>query len=212
MLFDVIYGKQMNYDEINYRTLRKIQDMERNSPVLSKIDPNFYSDLSNYLEKLNYRLEKEKSPQKLMLLKDEIHNTNTIVNNIYEHREKKILLAAISKVRGGNPDMKNLVNLEKNLFNSIFDMLIKSREKVLGKKSKENKQKNVKSVEKEPEIKKPEKHVSANPIVMIKKDIPEFIGTDTKRYNLRKGDVLSLPENMTDMLTKRGVAKKVDQQ
>ena len=202
----------MDSNEVNYKTLRKIQDMERNSPVLSKIDPNFYSDLSNYLEKLNYRLEKEKSPQKLMLLKDEIHNTNAIVNNIYEHREKKILLATISKVRGGNPDLKNLVNLEKNLFNSIFDMLIKSREKVLGKKSKENKQKNVKSVEKEPEIKKPEKHVSANPIVMIKKDIPEFIGTDTKRYNLRKGDVLSLPENMTDMLTKRGVAKKVDQQ
>jgi hypothetical protein len=44
---------------------------------------------------------------------------------------------------------------------------------------------------------------------MITKNIPEFIGTDEKKYNLRKNDIISLPEDMSEMLSKRGVADKI---
>ena len=129
----------MEEDEINYRILRKIQQMEKNSPILTEIKSNFYLDLSKYLENLKNRLQDETTSQKQTLLKEEIHNTQKIAENIYEQREKKILFAAISKARGGNPDLKNMINIEKNLFDSVLNIMITSRKQFLKKDSIENK-------------------------------------------------------------------------
>jgi len=196
----------MEEDEINYRTLRKIQQMEKNSPSLTELKTGFYKDLSEYLENLNNRLKKEESSQKQILLKDEIQNTKKIAINIYEQREKKILLATISKARGGNPDLKNMEDIEKNLFESVLDLTLKSRKKVLETETGENK-----SNDAEPVEPKEEKQEKSNPIVRVAEDVPEFIGTDEKKYNLRKNDAISLPEDMADMLSKRGVVERMKQ-
>jgi DNA replication initiation complex subunit (GINS family) len=207
----IIGAKQMEEDEINYRTLRKIQQMEKNSPVLTELKPDFYNTLSEYLENLDNRFERETSSQKQILLKDEIQNTKKIVTNIYEQREKKILLAAISKARGGKPDLKNMVDAEKNLFEPVLDLMRKSRKKILEIETRENKSNDTKIVEPKEEEKTEEKQENSNPIVRVTKDIPEFIGTDEKKYNLRNNDVVSLPKDMSDMLSKRGVVEKIKQ-
>jgi DNA replication initiation complex subunit (GINS family) len=199
----------MEEDEINYRILRKIQETEKNSPVLTELEPDFYNTLSEYLENLKNRLESETSPQKQALLKDEIQNTKKIAINIYEQREKKILLAVVSKARGGNPELKNMIDIEKDLFDSIFNLMLKSRKELLEKETKENKSNDTKTVEYKDEVKTEEIQKNSNPIVRITQDIPEFIGTDEKKYNLKNNDFISLPENMSDMLSKRGVAKKI---
>ena len=200
----------MEEDDINYRTLRQIQQTEKNSPLLTDLKTDFYLDLLKYLEELKNRLKNEPSSQKQTLLKDEIQNTQKIAINIYELREKKILLAAISKARGGEPDIKNMTNIEKNLFNSILNVLKKTRDEFLKKESTEKK--NNTETKKEP--KKPEKNdvtkKNKNPIVIVTENVPEFIGTNEKKYNLRKNDVLSLPEDMCDMLSRREVVKKID--
>ena len=201
----------MEEDEINYRTLRKIQQMEKNSPVLTELKPDFYNVLLEYLKNLDNRLDRETTTQKQILLKDEIQNTKKIATNIYEQREKKILLAAISKARGGNPDLKNMIDVEKNLFDPVLNLMLDSRKKILEIKTKENKSNNTKTVEPEEE-KTEEKQENSNPIVRVTQDIPEFIGTDEKKYNLRNNDVVSLPEDMSDMLSKRGVVEKIKKQ
>ena len=213
---DVIREKEMNENEINYKNLRKIQQIEKESPTLTKIESSFYTALSDYLKYLDSRLEKESSTQKQMLLKEEVQNTRKIATNIYEQREKKIILAAISKTRGGEPDLKNLVGAERNLFDSILQMMVQTREELLNKKTreKEEEEKTVEfSVEPKTENKKQEiitpKQQNINPIVMVAKDIPEFIGTDAKKYNLRKGDILSLPKDMSDTLSKRDAVKEI---
>lgn len=197
----------MEEDEINYRTLRKTQQMEKNSPVLTELKTDFYNVLSEYLKNLNNRLERETSSQKQILLKDEIQNTKKIATNIYEQREKKILLAVISKARGGNPDLKNMIDVEKNLFDPVLNLMLDSRKKILEIKTKENKSNNTKTVE--PKEKTEEKQENSNPIVRVTQDNPEFIGTDEKKYNLRNNDVVSLPKDMSDMLSKRGVVEKI---
>jgi len=198
----------MNTDRIDYKTLRRIQEMEKISPSLTKIETNFYSSISEYLENLNDRLEKESSIQKQMLLKDEIKNTNKIITNIYEKREKKIVLATISKARGGNPNLGNLVDLEKDMFESILKLMIQSRKQVLYKELKRNirVEKHVESKKKD---EKKEIEENSKPIVRVVKDMPKFIGTDTKEYDLRKNDIVSLPDDMKDMLCKRGVIKEI---
>jgi DNA replication initiation complex subunit (GINS family) len=199
----------MNEDEINYRVLRKIQDMEKNSPVLTTIENSFYIELKKYLDNLDNRLKEESSSQKQTLLKDEILNTKKITKSIYEQREKKILLAAITKARGGNPDLKNMIDIEKNLFNSILTLMEYSRKQYLEEGSKENKSIEQKKNETKEEPRPVLNQSNTNPIVRVKEDIPEFIGTNEKKYNLRKNDILSLPEDMSDMLSKRGVVEKI---
>ncbi len=66
-----------------------------------------------------------------MLIIDEIENTKKIGISIYEHREKKILLAAISKARGGNPDLKNIIQEEKILFDSVYELILNSRKSTI---------------------------------------------------------------------------------
>jgi DNA replication initiation complex subunit (GINS family) len=198
-------------EEISYKTLRKIQQMEKNSPVLTEIFSNFYLNLTKFLNDLNNRLKDEKSSQKQTLLADEIQNIKKIAINIYEQREKKVIFTAISKARGGNPDLKNMVDEEKKLFNSIFEIMEKSREKFLENKiEKIEKDVETKKEENEEQEEKVENIENPNTIVKVNENIPEFIGTDKKKYNLRLDDVLSVPEDMSQILLKKGVVEKLN--
>jgi len=201
-------------EEINYKTLRKIQETEKNSPILSEIKSDFYSAFIVYLKNLIKRLDLEKSSQKRLLLSDEIENTKKIGTSIYEYREKKILLAAISKARGGSPDLKNIINDEKILFDSVYELILKSRKNTINIEKLDEGEVEIKTDQlKEilPEKNKLEvKQENTNPIIKITEDIPEFIGTDGKKYCLKKNDVISLQEDMSNMLIKRKVAEKIN--
>ena len=200
-------------EEINYKTLRKIQEIEKNSPVLSELKPDFYKSFIGYLKILNKRLDLEKSSQKQILIRDEIENIKKIGINIYENREKKILLAAISKARGGNPDLKNIIEEEKILFDSVYDLLLKLRKSALEiEKLPEEKENNDIKLDEIPVNKNKTEEIqeNLNPIIRITQDIPEFVGTDRKKYNLKKNDIISLEDNMSNMLIKKGAAEKIN--
>jgi DNA replication initiation complex subunit (GINS family) len=201
----------MPEEGIDYRSLRKIQQMEKSSVTLTSLKTSYYDELRRYFDEMDNLLINEAPSQKKRILEEEIENTRKIAHNIYEQREKKIILASISKIRGGNPDLTNMMDPERELFDLISDLLRITREKIL-KKQNEN---NLSPIEREADL--TDKNVkndagqagNTNPIVLINEDIPQFIGTDEKKYFLRKNDVLSLPEDMCEMLLKRGVAKKI---
>jgi len=194
----------MDAEDINYKNLRRIQQLEKNSPLPTKIDSNFYQNLSSYLKTLEKMTEKEENQQKIKLIKEELQNTKKIADNIYELREKKIVQSALSTVRGGKPDLKNLIELEKKLFDTLVYQIIASRKTIFEKKSEEIKEDTVK-----PKEEKEEEKTNDNPIVRVTEDIPEFVGTDMKTYSLRKEDVLSLSKEMSELLLKRNVVKQI---
>ena len=105
----------MKVDDTPYRTLRKIQLSEEKAPLLTKIDKFFYSQASEYQKNLDGLSEKE------------IQDIEIIFSSVYELREKKIVQAALSKIRGGKPDLKNMLDEEKKLFDSIVATLLQSR-------------------------------------------------------------------------------------
>ncbi len=195
----------MDEEEINYRFLRKIQQIEKNSPKLSEITSEFYKDILNHLESLEERLKDEKNTQKQKILNEEIIDLKKIVLNIYEQREKKILLAAISKARGGKPNIENMLEIEKKIFNSILENIKEYRSEILSrnqKKKEEDEEKEQKDNNK--------KEINKKPIVRATEDIPEFIGTDKKKYNLKKNDILSISPDMCKMITKGKVCEKIE--
>ncbi len=107
----------MKFDDTSYMTFRKIQLEEEKSPLLTKIERKFYSKLSEFQKNPNNMTEKE------------IQNVEKIFVGICEIREKKIVQAALSKVRGGKPDLKNMLDEEKRLFDSIVDIILQSRKR-----------------------------------------------------------------------------------
>ncbi|MCK4332456.1 MAG: DNA replication complex GINS family protein [Thermoplasmatales archaeon] len=107
----------MKFDDTAYMIFRKIQLMEEKSPLLTKIEQKFYSKLSEFQKNLNNITEKE------------IQNIEKIFIGICELREKKIVQAALSKARGGKPDLKNMLDEEKKLFDSVVDIILQSRKR-----------------------------------------------------------------------------------
>ena len=197
----------MDIDEFNYKTLRKIQQIEEKTPALSKINPELYINFSDYIKILNLRFKNEINEQRKIILKNEINNTKKIIKNIYEQREKKILIAIMTKVRGGKPNLKNLVNAEKILFESILEIVIRQRQQIIDKKVINNdlvndNRTNIKIVEKKVKNEN-------NKIFLVRDNIPEFIGIDTRRYNLRKDDLITIPKNTSELLLNKRVIKEI---
>ena len=195
-----------DHEEINYKTLRRIQQAEQTASGLTKIDTSFYRDVAAFVKNLEQSIENEKNPQKLKLFSDEISNTKKIINSIYELREKKIVHTALSTVRSGTPDLKNLLEVEKRLFDSLVEQIRSSRQEVFegGRPSPPMNPIPPKRVESSPA-----REPNTNPIVRVVEDTPEFVGTDEKTYALRKEDVLSLPSETAGPLLKKGVVKQV---
>ena len=193
----------MEENEISYKILRQIQQLEKTSPFLTKIDPNFYNKLIEYLKNLKSVIEQEEESQKIKLFDDEIKNTEKLAFSIYEFREKKIVQAALSKVRGGKPDLRNILDIEKRLYESLIEQIILTRKKILEEKSQEKGKNDAKNQ------KKREREINNNPVVRVIEDIPEFVGTDMKTYSLRKDDIISIQKQMSEPLIKRRVVKQI---
>jgi len=195
-----------HHEDLSYKTLRKLQQGEQASPALMKIPLTFYQDLSTYIKNLERSVQNEKNPLKLKLFTDESLNTKKIATSIYELREKKIVQAALATARGATPDLSNLLETEKKLYTSLVEQITISRKDIF--EEPEDRHPHQKTAH-PPVVEKQKTEPNTHPIVRVMQDTPAFIGTDEKTYSLRKEDVLSLPNEMTEPLLKRGVVQQV---
>ncbi len=193
------------HEEISYKTLRRLQQAEQASSILTKINVNFYQDLSLYMKTLERSIENEKNPLKLKLFSDEIQNTKKIANSIYELREKKIVQAALATVRSATTDLKYFLDIEKKLYTALVEQIIVSRKEIFEEPADRHEKKQPAP----PNVDQPKRDPNTNPIVRALEDTPEFIGTDGNTYSLRKEDVLSMPSAMTEPLLKKKVIMQV---
>lgn len=206
----------MSTDDVDYKKLRKIQQEEKSSPLLTKIDYRLFEDAASYHSMLLDRLQKEEKPSRQLIISEQTQNVEKIIRSIYEIREKKTILAAMAKARGGSPNEKHFLPLEKTLFSTVYSLLLKNREQLLHQKDKTPKTSNENQEEINEEIQqKNEKEIiveeneKTKTVVRILETIPTFIGTDTKQYHLRKHDIISLPSILASMLISKEVAEPV---
>jgi DNA replication initiation complex subunit (GINS family) len=202
------------HEQINYKTLRKLQQAEQSSSLLTKININYYEDLSVYLQTLERSTKDEKNPLKVKLFTEEIQNTKKIATSIYELREKKIVQAALATARGANIDLTNFLEIEKNLYSALIEQIEKTRTNVFSASVKPlgSKQPSASIVSPQKQDVSTEQMKQENnnhPLVQVLEDTPEFIGTDGKPYILQKEDVLTLPNEMCQPLLKKKVVKQI---
>jgi len=204
----------MPKEELNCEKLRQILEMERMERIrknrgLTKIDPDFYSNLTNYLNGLQKSFEEEykinPTSPKTILLRDELNRAKNLSENIFDIREEKIVMASLSTIKGGNPDLGLMVKEEKTVYNSLLKLLKESREKMFSTKP---------GTEElgSSEFTTPlEKHKpKAGHMIVRALDSISFVGSDEKEYNLTPNDVASLPNDTALLLCTTGKAKEIN--
>ena len=207
----------MEETSVSYKSLRKIQQAEQAVAVLTKLETGFYRDVTSYLQALEKSVVTEKNPQKNKLFAEELANTKKLITGIYDLREKKIVSAAVVSARGGEPDIKCLAEEERPLYDGLVKAITQVRQHILATETppvQEPLQPPTTGSEPTtpaPQPKPPETPPSPpvkanpNPLVRVAQDMPRFVGTDLKVYELRKDDVLTLPPEMAALLLKRGI-------
>ncbi len=221
-------------ESFTFETIAQIYREERKSQTPTKLPLNFYKKLDQYIEKIRASLFKERetdsSSPKAMMLEDELRKAEKRALEIYERRERKIVILALSAANGGNPDIKLLTREEKNAFKNTIDTLLKNRKEIFLKmdtgecESKpiatpeakivttEVTQESVDEIveEENEEIKRSDNAIDdyerENPVILILEDIPSF-ETREHTFNLKKDDTIKLPREYARILCKHKKAK-----
>ncbi len=109
----------MPEETITFELIRRIHLDEQRTPGLTKLPPNFFQAVSEYMAQ---KKQLELDDRRTVL---EARSIENMVQNIFDRRERKILNHAIISARTGLPP-ENMVDEEKLFYKSVLN-LIKAR-------------------------------------------------------------------------------------
>ena len=201
---------------ITYETLFEILVREKGREELQKLEVNFFDDLVKYIEEKKAILEKNR--HKSIFAEDEsvavitqLENIKSIINELYDRRERKVLNMAINKARtkSGLINISALLVEEKQLFEELTNTLSKYRydyiDKMLNSKGHQSTKKPVKTL-----LEEPKKEVEEQPVEELKAEImrvkfvaevSKFAGTNLEEYGpFKPEDVAEVPEQIANIL------------
>lgn len=111
---------------ITYETFRKFQRQERESENLQKLPEDFFESCAEWIKRKGAVYRETNDP---MVLK-EIENVMSVIKDVLERRERKLLLMAMHVVRS-DAVPQNLHAHEEKHFDSIVDHLKEMRDRIL---------------------------------------------------------------------------------
>ena len=118
----------------SYESVREIHIKEMKSSSLTRLELNFYEEFFKHLgslEKTHQKLvQAGRSDTDTVLLSEEIRKLKSLINSIYERRERKIIFLAQVEARGSKPNTKNLTDLERILYDELVLLLKRTRSKL----------------------------------------------------------------------------------
>lgn len=199
--------------EIGFSEVSEAHRSERRSKVLTKLPSGFYEETEKHLTELREEYGKGGSGPQTMMLLDEIGKIEKRMKMIYEIRERKIALSALSHL-GGAKVPENMTSRDRALFDELVDALGHYRS---SGKPREPEKKAVIEVPEETEViegqsqfvEKPTEEKAAPIIVHVLEDIPPFAGLD-HTYELKKNDIVTLPGKFADLLSEKGMVRVVE--
>ena len=199
--------------EIGFSEVSEAHRSERRSKVLTKLPSGFYEEAEKHLTELREEYGKGGSGPQTMMLLDEIGKIEKRMKMIYEIRERKIALSALSHL-GGAKVPENMTSRDRALFDELVDALGHYRS---SGKPREPEKKAVIEVPEETEViecqsqfvEKPTEEKAAPIIVHVLEDIPPFAGLD-HTYELKKNDIVTLPGKFADLLSEKGMVRVVE--
>lgn len=218
-------------EEITYKSLRNRQKQEERAG-LTRLDPDFYRRARARIEELReeYRRAHDDDPggQRTMVLLDEVNKMQETLQELYHLRERKVVLAAIARARGGRPDVDHLTPVEEELFETVVGLLQQQKARALeggegGGPGAEGAgggtagsgdagdAEDASGVSEEdaradeaPSDEAPKAVERA--LVRVLEDLEPFVASDMHTYALAADDIVHLPKEQAEVLCKRGKA------
>lgn len=196
---------------MDMKTLMEIYRKERTSPYLQDVGKDFYKQLESYINEIYSKYEehsKKGEISKLTVLLDEFKNIKAVINDLYEIRERKILLNALYYVKSGEEvAVENLTSEEEAMLKKIAGILREQRSSVLEKIISEKAAAEMRMPEtKEKQVTLKEKMIT----IRMLKDLPPIVGVDGRVYGaFKEEDVVTLPEPNALVFINQGVAEQI---
>ena len=112
---------------LNFNDITKIYRTEQGSTEISEIRKDFYPSLREYIEGMKKESEEEirRDPysSKASSKANEIKKVTQKGNQIFQFRQKKVMLMALRESNGGKVDVSRLTDEEKHFFDDMTDRL-----------------------------------------------------------------------------------------
>jgi DNA replication initiation complex subunit (GINS family) len=195
-------------DIITYETVRNAHRAEKEEE-LQKLPDGFFESVRNWFK------IKEKLKDTTSLL--EVENAKKLLEDVINRRQKKIVLAALSTMRGQLPPA-GLNDEERKFFDDIVNTL-KSFKNDMNEKfrsfddiAEEKVEEAKKSIEEMKPVEMENIAVKPNGKILVKIliDLPKFVGFDMQSYGpLRTGDIITLPDEVAKLLITRKAAENI---
>jgi DNA replication initiation complex subunit (GINS family) len=195
-------------DIITYETVRNAHRAEKEEE-LQKLPDGFFESVRNWFK------VKEKLKDTTSLL--EVENAKKLLEDVINRRQKKIVLAALSTMRGQLPPA-GLNDEERKFFDDIVNTL-KSFKNDMNEKfrsfddiAEEKVEEAKKSIEEMKPVEVENIAVKPNGKILVKVliDLPKFSGVDMQSYGpLRTGDIITLPDEVAKLLIMRKAAENI---
>lgn len=206
---------------ITYETLFDMLRNEKNREELQKLDKSFFEDLIQYMNDKKQLISQDRESELFSDIEKEktikqLANIKKLVRELYERREKKIVnMALISSRTGSLLDDSALLKEEKQLFDSLIEVINQARAGVLlrvlkaerpelGFKQPTAKVKEAKEEKRDLAKKKDTK------LVRFLHAVPKFLGKELEVYGpFEEEDVAKLPIEIADVLISKGRAEEL---
>lgn len=127
-------AKEVN---ITYETLFEMLRLEKNREELQKIDPEFFSHVLTYLREklqiLNASKQTIFGDEQQENTRRQLENVKKIIKELYEKREKKLMMMALvkSRTKSSVMDTSSILKEEQHLFSQLVNTLDSFRNSML---------------------------------------------------------------------------------
>jgi len=224
---------------ISYETLFELLVRERTRAELQKLPGSFFKDIQDYL-KQKESAEKNSHPEEQSKIQKEIENIRQIIKDLYNKREKKIVLLALDKSRTQSSIVNTSLLLaeEKGLFDELVHSLDSKRmlamerlsraPKDIQEKTAEHMEKSKTKVEmsatessatetkspqkEETNLNKEKQEQKGTKLVRFVHAVPAFLGLEGEEYGpFEEEDVASLPSEIVGLLVKKERVEEIEE-
>ncbi|MBI5392319.1 hypothetical protein HZA96_00485 [Candidatus Woesearchaeota archaeon] len=217
--------------KITYEVLFDIFRREKNREELQKLDNTFYNDIITYLREkdaiLNDKISKNESKEEVKKLTIQLENIHKLLRELYDRRERKIIVMALNKVRIQHNIMNTSAMLveEKFFFDKITEDMRYFRTEILEKLIQQQKPTvNHKLSHQEVQEKvqqSPSQPLSQPVFQQVQSEktlktirfitaVPKFVGEEMEIYGpFQENETAALPIKIADILIKKSRAEEV---
>ena len=190
---------------VTYEGIYDILRKEKIYPELQKIPENFLLDVTTYLVEKSSILESQKQKDSIFAEREtektarQLENIKKMLKELYERRENKIVKLALIASKSGPINTASMIKEEKEMYGALVENLNFYRENILKK-----------MLKREPILLKTREEGEDLKSVRFINPVPEFIGTDKKKYGpFEEKNTASLPYDVAELLIKTKRAEEI---